>query len=458
MAILGFSYNISDKLNPEQATLFAQWIGAANVIRNQKINEYKTFLKNKTPELIAQGYASIKNNPELLFLKDIPVQLLRNAASLVFSDAEAARKGLRKFPKIKNKFKKRSVVLTKEMFFVEPFENGSRIVINNHAKANRRIIFSLTVPLKPEQIGNQIRISRQGAKFTLSGSFDDRGLVLDEKQILSDLSHLSYEELELKTTGVDRGVALHLCSSDGFSVAYSPEEIARRKRRAKKIAHYQRILARKKRLNKNKTKACETNQQRIVQARISRIQAKESDCRNNHNHQISKALVESANQIIGLEDLNLTGMTKRATPKKKEDGKGYARNRARAKSGLNRSLLGVALGQLATYIAYKARKVGKIAISELNPVNSSKECACCGSLNTERPDQATFICLSCGNRDNADSNAANVLKKRLIHYIKENTFAKSKTRKSIVARKKKLADRADTSIKTRDKESAVLTL
>ncbi|HDV5593660.1 TPA: hypothetical protein RI785_002378 [Vibrio cholerae] len=37
MAILGFSYNISDKLNPEQATLFAQWIGAANVIRNQKI-------------------------------------------------------------------------------------------------------------------------------------------------------------------------------------------------------------------------------------------------------------------------------------------------------------------------------------------------------------------------------------------------------------------------------------
>ncbi|OXX47056.1 hypothetical protein B9J93_07770, partial [Vibrio sp. V17_P4S1T151] len=111
----------------------------------------------------------------------------------------------------------------------------------------------------------------------------------------------------------------------------------------------------------------------------------------------------------------------------------------------------------ATYIAYKARKVGKIAISELNPVNSSKECACCGSLNTERPDQATFICLSCGNRDNADSNAAKVLKKRLIHYIKENTFAKSKTRKSIVARKKKLVDRTDTSIKTRDKESAVLT-
>ncbi|HDV5593865.1 TPA: hypothetical protein RI785_002585 [Vibrio cholerae] len=60
------------------------------------------------------------------------------------------------------------------------------------------------------------------------------------------------------------------------------------------------------------------------------------------------------------------------------------------------------------------------------------------------------------NRDNADSNAAKVLKKRLIHYIKEHTFAKSKTRKSIVARKKKLADRTDTSIKTRDKESAVL--
>ncbi|OXX42517.1 hypothetical protein B9J93_17590 [Vibrio sp. V17_P4S1T151] len=457
MAILGFSYNISDKLNPKQATLFAQWIGSANVIRNQKINEYKTFLKSKTPELIAQGYASIKNKPELLFLKDIPVQLLRNAAGSVYSDAEAAKKGLRKFPKIKNKFKKRSVVLTKEMFFVEPFQNGSRIVINNHAKAKRSIVFSLIVPHKPEKIGNQIRITRQGAKFTLSGSFDDGRLVLDEKQILSDLSHLSYEELELKTTGVDRGIALHICSSDGYSVTYSPEEVLRKKARAKKKAHSQRILARKKRLNKNKTKACETNQQRIVQARISRLQAKESDCRNNHNHHISKALVESANQIIGLEDLNLTGMTKRAAPKKNEDGRGYARNRARAKSGLNRALLSVALGQLATYIEYKARKIGKIAISELNPVNSSKECACCGSLNTERLDQATFKCLSCGNEDNADANSSKVLKKRLIHYIKENTFAKSKTRKSIVKRKKKLADRTDTSIKTRDRESAVLT-
>ncbi|MDW1584172.1 MULTISPECIES: transposase, partial [unclassified Vibrio] len=198
-------------------------------------------------------------------------------------------------------------------------------------------------------------------------------------------------------------------------------------------------------------------QQRIVQARISRLQAKESDCRNNHNHHISKALVESANQIIGLEDLNLTGMTKRAAPKKNEDGRGYARNRARAKSGLNRALLSVALGQLATYIEYKARKIGKIAISELNPMNSSKECACCGSLNTERLDQATFKCLSCGNEDNADANASKVLKKRLIHYIQENTFAKSKTRKSIVKRKKKLAERTDTSIKTRDKESAVPT-
>ena len=41
MAIRGFSIDITDKVNRNQAITFAQWIGASNVMRNQKLTEYK---------------------------------------------------------------------------------------------------------------------------------------------------------------------------------------------------------------------------------------------------------------------------------------------------------------------------------------------------------------------------------------------------------------------------------
>ena len=44
MAIRGFSIDITDKVNRNQAITFAQWIGASNVMRNQKLTEYKSLL------------------------------------------------------------------------------------------------------------------------------------------------------------------------------------------------------------------------------------------------------------------------------------------------------------------------------------------------------------------------------------------------------------------------------
>ena len=44
MAIRGFSIDITDKVNSNQAITFAQWIGASNVMRNQKLTEYKSLL------------------------------------------------------------------------------------------------------------------------------------------------------------------------------------------------------------------------------------------------------------------------------------------------------------------------------------------------------------------------------------------------------------------------------
>ena len=113
MSTLGKSINISENLNSNAVQVISQWIGSSNVIRNQKINEFKQNLQDKKD--LSQSYSNIRTNKDLSFLKEISVQILRNSASDVFSDVEASKKGIRSFPK----FKKRNCSLTKELFFIE---------------------------------------------------------------------------------------------------------------------------------------------------------------------------------------------------------------------------------------------------------------------------------------------------------------------------------------------------
>jgi hypothetical protein len=129
-------------------------------------------------------------------------------------------------------------------------------------------------------------------------------------------------------------------------------------------------------------------------------------------------------------------MTRRAKPKRGKHGRGYVRNRARAKSGLNRSLLNVALGKLGDFITYKANDYGK-AVVEVNPAFTSQTCHVCGEKNTIRPQQDTLICLNGCGAFHADDNASIVVAQRAVPYIQESTFAqKAKTRKKTAIRKK----------------------
>ena len=439
MAIRGFSINTSDKLSGKQATTFAQWIGASNVMRNQKRSEYVVLLAGGKGDQIDQAYAHIRNNTELAFLKPIPVQLMRNAASLIYSDVEACRKGLRKFPKAKGRHKKRSVLITKELFFLEPIgDQQTQLTIFDRATKKRQKLFSITLPYVPEQLAKQFRISRLGNKFTLSGSYNDGVDSPTNEELLKGFVGLGDEELLAQITGIDRGTVLPACTSEKERYAYSPEQVAKLKALAAKKAHYQRILARKKRLNKNKNKhRCESNTQQKLANKISKLDNKTANIRENFCHTISKQIVVKAKPIISLEDLKLKNMTRKAKPKRSKCGRKYLKNNGRAKSGLNRSLLNVALGQLGTFITYKANDFGK-AVVEVNPAYTSQICSVCREKNTHRPKQDTLICLNGCGKFNADENAAIVIAQRAVPYIQESKFAdKAKTRKKTAIRKKK---------------------
>ena len=138
-------------------------------------------------------------------------------------------------------------------------------------------------------------------------------------------------------------------------------------------------------------------------------------------------------------------MTKRPAPKLDEKKPGrYAPNQAAAKAGLNQKILNAVWGLIEIFLSYKANYAGKVFI-QVSPRFSSQECARCGHIHPDnRKTQSEFLCLSCGNAENADLNAAKVIKKRGIEEILKKTTcgtqgsARGGTRKTLKASKPKV--------------------
>jgi putative transposase len=80
-------------------------------------------------------------------------------------------------------------------------------------------------------------------------------------------------------------------------------------------------------------------------------------------------------------------------------------------------LLGAGLYKFEEYVTYKAEREGK-PVFKVSPVNTSRECAACRYNHPDnRRTQSVFRCQSCGHTDNADRNAAVVIKKRAVNLI-----------------------------------------
>ncbi len=110
--------------------------------------------------------------------------------------------------------------------------------------------------------------------------------------------------------------------------------------------------------------------------------------------------------VIALEALCLTNMTRSARGTKEHPGKGVA-----AKRGLNRSLSDAALGRLAYWIQVKAEEAGR-RVYKVDPKNTSRTCICCGNVAAANRHQRVFSCTKCGHEEHADVNAAQVIAAR----------------------------------------------
>lgn len=193
--------------------------------------------------------------------------------------------------------------------------------------------------------------------------------------------------------GIDRGVVNLLADSDGNLIP-NPKHFEKTQKR---LAHAQRVVARRKKGSKNREKA---------KLRVAILYRKVRRQREHMLHTLSARYAKSHGTVV-VEKLNIQGMTRSAKGTAEKPGKNV-----KNKSGLNRSIRSCGWGKFVEFLRYKLAWSGGTLI-EVPAAYSSQTCFACGHVDAKsRPSQAKFLCTKCGHSDHADINAAKVIKTR----------------------------------------------
>ena len=203
----------------------------------------------------------------------------------------------------------------------------------------------------------------------------------------------------LPSIGLDMGVAQTITRSDGIVHQIDNEKI---KKIENRIAVLQRRISHKKGSKKGEKKSGHWLKQKKY---INKLQSELAHIRQNFNHQTSKLIVDSFDNIV-IEDLKIKNMTASAAGTIEKPG-----SMVKQKSGLNRSILRNGWFQFRTMLEYKSARVGGQVIP-IKPQYTSQICSQCGYVDAgNRRTQSEFECKQCGYSINADINAAiNILK------------------------------------------------
>ena len=404
------------KANPtiEQKKILSQWMGCAKTIWNAKCEDerYMTrFARNYYPigtyAPIDQAYSQYKD-PELTpWLSECPSQILRNSAVNWYSTYCNFMQGKCGKPKRKKKSNTGSIHLTRELFrFDQCEDNVTRLWIGSKKNNIGYLSFKRHKNFKAP---NSIYIRKENGNYYISFCYGEAGKseYLHNKGKLKKLKKRKLGYLKQHIVGIDRGVHIPVQANDD-SYDFAPEQKKNKSNHEKYIKRLQKKLSRqvKGSVRYKKTKH-----------RLSVRHNKIANIRNDFCHKVSHSIVNKGqNKIIILEDLKTKNMSKRPEVKINEQGH-YLPNKAKAKAGLNKSILDKAWHKLERYISYKAQKKDK-AFFKVSAQFTSQECAACGHIHPDnRKQQKSFVCIECGHSDNADRNAAMVIKKRAINMI-----------------------------------------
>jgi len=349
-----FKYKLN--LNQNQKTYFDKTFDACRLVYNlalqTKIQYYQSTKKSLS------GYDLIKQLPDLKkdcgWLKEPANMCLQQSILNMDNAYKRFYKGAG-FPKFKKKSSNQSCKYT-ENFDID--FNKNKILIPK--------IGWIKFSKDREFLGKikSITISKNACNYYFAS-------------ILVDTETVKHTAIT-KKIGIDLGLKDFLTTSDGDKIT-NP-----------KYLKSSEILLKKhqKRLNKKDKGSNRYNKQKL---KIAKIHYRITNQRKDFLHKLSTKLIND-NQIIYLEDLNISGMIK---------------NHCLAKA-----ISDVSWSEFVRQLKYKADWYGRqiIQIGRFEP--TSKKCNCCGWINHSLTlDIREWSCLDCGVIHDRDINAAiNILK------------------------------------------------
>ncbi len=195
--------------------------------------------------------------------------------------------------------------------------------------------------------------------------------------------------------GIDFGVHHAAALSDG-TVIDNPRFLAKAAEKIKKASKQKR---RKRAPNfKNKVKA--SKRWKKASRRVSKHQSKVANSRQDWTHKVASQIV-SGNSMVATEELNLKAMTRKAKKGSK---------RKAQKTGLNRSMLDVGIGNLISAIEYKLQEAGGFLVKvPTKTVKPSQTCPDCGHQHKKDLSERVHNCSECGAIYDRDVAAAMVM-------------------------------------------------
>ena len=200
--------------------------------------------------------------------------------------------------------------------------------------------------------------------------------------------------------GIDRGVNVALALSDGNDREHGPWMKPKEQER---LLRLERTAARKRRAHKRGTPT--SNRLARTYDQIAKLRARAKRRRTDWQHQTTTRLAGRYGVIV-VEDLKVENMVRKPAPKPFPQRTGvFLPNRARAKAGLNRSMLNEAHASTVTMLAYKLAERGGTLIKVPAPY-TSQTCSRCGHRDPRSRKGIKFSCTSCGWVAHADTNAA----------------------------------------------------
>ena len=137
------------------------------------------------------------------------------------------------------------------------------------------------------------------------------------------------------------------------------------------------------------TRLTESNRARKRRRQIGRLHASISDARRDHQHQLTRRIVDRA-QVIAIEDLAVKAMA-----------------RGMGRRAFRRGVADAGLGEIRRQLTYKAAWAGRTLVVVDRFYPSSKTCSECGAVNGELAlKDRTWTCGACGAAHHRDLNAA----------------------------------------------------